>query len=315
MTARPLLFAWALAATACGDTSEPAATKPAKPNRSGPVDVRALSFPAAWLATRVGGSAVSVENVLPEGEDAPFWSPPGDTVAALQSAELIVMNGQGFEKWVETATLPSGSLVDSAASVTPIHLEAVTHSHGKGGAHSHAALDPHTWSDPIAFTAQAEAVHAALVKARPEQSSTFGAGLAAVKTDLADVDEALRSALAPASGLPLAASHPAFNYLARRYSLSIESFDFDPETPVLPADRKAFDAWMAATEAPHILLWEGAPTDAVKRSFPAGVIHAYIDPLEQPGPSGTYDYVAQARANVAAFDTLFKAVPTKKDAP
>ena len=302
-----------VASPACSGTSSSPA--PTFVERTGPVDVKVSSFPAGYLVQRVGGTAVQVTNILPVGEDPPFWSPTGEQVAQVQSAELIVANGAGFEKWMQTATLPASKLVDSAAKLSLIHIEATTHSHGKGGEHSHASIDPHTWSDPLVYLQQAEVVHDALVKARPTESATFAAGLASLRTDLEALDAELKAALAPAASSKLAASHPAFNYLAKRYGLQIKSFDFDPDAVPSADSRAAFDAWAAEVPEPRMLWWESTASDAAKRAFPTGTIHVFVDPLEQPTePGAGYDYVAQTRFNVRTFQSLFPA-PSADGAP
>jgi zinc transport system substrate-binding protein len=290
----------------CSGTA-PAPSEPTlAPTPTGPIDVRVSSFPAEWLVKRVGGTEVALQNVLPPGEDPPFWSPPGDVVAGMQKAELIVANGAGFEQWMQTATLPTHRIVDSARDLDHIHIQSETHSHGKEGEHSHAGLDPHTWSDPILFLQQAEVVHAALVAARPDKKATFDRNLAALRIDLTDLDRALLDALTPGRSVKMAANHPAYNYLARRYKLHIHAFDFDPETVSDASTISAFTTWASKVEKPHHLLWESQPADAVRRSFPAGTLHIYIDPLEQPGDGQAYDYLAQARRNVSTFKALFK---------
>ncbi len=292
--------------SACSGTPPSPSEAPQATAPTGPIDVRVSSFPAEWLVQRVGGTEVQLQNVLPPGEDPPFWSPPGEVVAAVQSAELIVANGAGFEQWMQTATLPADRIVDSARGLDHIHIQGETHSHGKEGEHSHAGLDPHTWSDPNLFLQQAEAIHAALVAARPDQKPTFDRNLADLRTDLTTLDRELLDALTPGRRVKMAANHPAYNYLARRYELHIRAFDFDPEAVSDAATVAAFTTWAANVEKPHHLLWESQPSDAVRQSFPAGVLHIYIDPLEQPPDGGTYDYLAQARKNVATFKALFK---------
>lgn len=307
LPSRLIFTAATLSILLIGCTGAP--TTPARPvettPKTGPIDVRVASFPAEYLAKRVGGAVVQVQNVLPAGKDPPFWSPTGDVVATIQKAELIVANGAGFEKWMQTANLSEDKVVDSAAGIDFIHLEGETHSHGKGGEHSHAGIDPHTWSDPLAYYQQAEAVHAALVRARPDRQAELDANLAALKADLDTLHRELTDATAPGMSIELAANHPAFNYLARRYGLRIHSFDFDPEDRLPTDHRAAFDAWAEGRERPLHLLWESPPTDAVRRALPAGILHITIDPLEQPPERGSYDYLAQARQNVTTFRTIF----------
>ncbi len=300
-----MLFALACAVTACDDsTSAPTPSPTATP--TGPVHIVVSSYPAAWLAEQVGGPEVRVQNVLPAGEDPPFWAPSGEVVAQVQQAELIVANGAGFERWMETATLPADRIVDSANGLDHIHIQGETHSHGTKGEHSHAGLDPHTWSDPLIYLKQAEAVHAALLQVRPDKKPVFDNHLAAVRTQLTALDRKLKDALTPGKGVKIAANHPAYNYLARRYDLDIHSFDLDPEAVPDAPSIEAVQAWAETVPKPRHLLWEAQPTDEVRRSLPAGTIHVFIDPLEQPFEGQGYDYVNQADRNVATFKALFK---------
>ena len=310
---RSLLAAACAVMSAC--TGQAPSTAPTPTVETGPLEVKVSSFPAEYLVKRLGGDAISLTNILPVGEDPPFWSPTGEQVAQMQSADLIVANGAGFEKWMQTATLPSGKVVDSAADVKLVHLKATTHSHGKEGEHSHAGIDPHTWSDPVVYLQQAEVVHAALVKARPSQAATFDAGLASLRTDLTALDAELKAALAHAGDKQLSANHPAFNYIARRYGLQIRSFDFDPEEVPSAESIAGFDTWAAEVPEPRMLWWESQADDVVKRAFAAGTIHVHVDPLEQPAADGAaYDYVAQAKANAQTFRSLFPA-PAPEEAP
>lgn len=301
------MLALLLTVLACTTEPEQGADKSSADAVQAPAEkakVITSSYPAAWLVDRLAQGSVDHENILPAGEDPPFWSPSGEVVAKAQQADLVVLNGAGFEAWVKTASLREGRVVDSAQGVETISVQSKTHSHGKDGEHSHAGLDPHTWSDPVGFSQQAQAVHAALSKLPGADQGALDAALGTLQADLKSLDQELKAATEPLQGKPMAASHPAFNYLARRYGLEITSFDFDPEQP--PTDLHDFEHW-AEGKAPVVLVWESAPTDAVKAAFPADVQHFVMDPLEQPGDSGAYDYLAQARANLDVLGSLAQA--------
>lgn len=307
-----LLFLLACGASPEAPTSPPqTAAAEARPEAPAARKVvRSTSFPAAWLVTRLAGQLVNHENVHPAGEDPPSWQPPGELVAGLATADLIVANGAGFEAWMATAALPASRVVQSASGAELITLEGKTHSHGTGGEHTHAGTDPHTWSDPVTLLGQARVVHQALVQADPAHQPAYDANLGTLTAELEALDGELRAATAGGKGRPLSASHPAFNYLARRYELSIHSFDFDPEEVPSAEQVAAFSAWWSGKGDP-VLLWEAQPTEGVRAAFPANTRHVYVDPLEGPPDAGTYDYLTQARGNVATFAGLF----AQADAP
>ncbi len=287
---------------ACG--GDPAPTTNEAPTATpARLAVSTLSYPADWLVARLGGDRVATTCVLPAGEDAPFWSPPAEVIAGLANADLIVKSGAGYEKWTETASLPAEKVIDASHGLSLIEIDGVTHSHGPGGEHSHAGVDPHVWSDPLLYLQQAGAIHAALVAAHPDGSTTFDANLATLRAELEALDRELAEATAPAKAIALGANHPSFNYLARRYGLTIETFHLDPEAAPADAEVRKLEAWLAASGGNAVLIWESPPMDVVRAALPTGVRQIVVDPLEQPR-DGVYDYLGQARANVPTWKSL-----------
>jgi zinc transport system substrate-binding protein len=274
-----------------------------------PLTVVALSTPVAWLATRIGGAEVVVSAFTPAGEDPPAWRPPADRIASLADADLILAHGAGYEAWVATATLPEARYVATADAQATIEAPGPTHSHGSEAAHSHAGRDPHTWSDPVRFQAQAAAVRDALTARDPAHAELFATRTATLDKELGDLHLRLQATLAPARGQPLAANHPAWRYLAERYNLDLRSFHLDPEGAPDPAEVEAVRAWTLTAGAAPVMWWEDPPNEAVRAALPAALRHVRIDPLEQPAEQGAYDYLAQAAANVVAFETLFAPPP------
>ena len=273
------------------------------------LDVQTSCFPVHYLTQRVAGDRADVTLILPAGEDPPDWTPPAEAVAALQGADLIVINGAGFEGWVGTTTLPEDKLVDSAASLPEpfVELEETTHSHGKDGEHSHKGIDPHTWSDPLMAIAQAEAIQKALSRVDPSHGDTYRSNFEALKDELTRLDQSFREAVSGYDGELLATSHPAFNYLGRRYGLKLQNFGFEPDE--LPGDEALHDF---AHELKHHglkrMLWEAQPTDEVRAKFEgAGAEVLFLDPLEQPQGDAPYDYMKQAQANVDRLKAMFPA--------
>ncbi len=280
--------------------SAPEPVAPPAPER---LDLRAASYPAWWLVRTLVEDDADLTLVIPPGVDPPDWQPDGELVASLADADLVVANGYGYEAWMETASLPEGKVVYTAAKVPPNKLSGPTHSHGKQGEHSHAGLDPHTWMDPDAYAMQARVVEKAVVKLRPELAESVGARHAALDRELGALGEAFDAAVAGARGRKLLANHPAFQYFGRRFGLQITPLALDPDQVPSEAELAQIAALVEGVDDP-VLLWEAPPAAAVTEALP-GLRHVVIDPLEQPGPDGAYDYLAQAQADVAAWAAAF----------
>ncbi|MCB9540160.1 MAG: zinc ABC transporter substrate-binding protein [Myxococcales bacterium] len=287
----------ALSLVACKDAPE--APRDAAPP-SGPLTVAATFFPVAAFARRIAGPKVKVIQPLPADADPSRWTPTDDVVAALQGADLVLANGAGFERWLDAVTLPRARLVRTAEPFRAAWIrrpDAPTHTHG-GAAHTHGGLDGHTWLDPLQARQQAAAVRDALIAARPVLKATFEDGFDALAADLDALDAALRAL--PVKQ-PLLASHPAYDYLARRYGWTVHNLDLDPEHAPDAAALKALTDARATAPTATILLWESAPTPAVRAAVDAaspGLQHVVFAPVEAVEKPEETDFVAEMHGNV-----------------
>ena len=250
--------------TACGDEPRIAA-----PERIGPPVVYASFSPLAYFAGRIAGDLAEVVCPLPADADPITWQPDADAIRRFQEADLILLNGANFEKWPSAVSLPDNRVVRTAAAFSAewiTYEEAVSHKHGpKGDAHSHEGVDGHTWLDPQLAHKQAEAIRDALIRLLPADRERIESNFAALASDLQALDRAF-SAL-PTEGKRLVATHPAWNYPARRYGWNLVN------DPAAKGD---------------VRLWEGAP----EKGGPKEVM---FSPGEQPGEE---DYLAVMRANL-----------------
>ena len=114
-----------------------------------------------------------------------------DTVLAYQGADLILLNGAGYARWLKQVSLPRSRLVDTSKTFADrfIPVDAgPLHRHGPEGEHSHQDIATHTWLDFKQAGLQATAVADALVKARPEHEDVFKESLSALLRDLDALD-------------------------------------------------------------------------------------------------------------------------------
>ena len=269
---------------------------------SAPVQIKTTSFPVDYLVRRLLPTA-DIECIIPVGEDPPDWNPKIETIENLQKATAIVANGAGFEKWMETASLPQSKIIyaeQGLAEQDLIFLQGETHSHGKKGAHSHAGKDPHIWSDPLLYQKQPEYIAQQLKKVG--DSKEIETNLQTLQEDLQNLHQALTEVTLQYRTVEFGANHPAYNYLAKRYELNIRSFDFDPQEPFAINEMDDFFTWNKS-QATVQMLWEEFPSKEVQKTFPKNVVHVYIDPLEQPTEK-KYNYIEQMNVNIERFKDL-----------
>lgn len=240
----------------------PASSAPA----TAPLRVVATNLPLALFAGAIGGDAVRVELPVPEETDPADWSPSAEAVAAMQGADLILCNGAGDEKWLATAALPRSRSLDTSAPIAASLItlpEAVTHSHGPGGAHTHSGTATGTWLDFDLAAKQAEAVGARLEALRPADAAAMRQRTQALVARLHALAQRSAAVGAALAGAPVIASHPVYDYLARRAGLSLRSVHWEPGDEPSAADWQAFDTLYAAHPA-RVMLWEGEPTKGAR---------------------------------------------------
>lgn len=270
-----------------------------------PLTVMTTFHPTTYFAQRIGGDAVKVICPLPEDADPAYWQPTREQIAEYQKTDLVVVNGANFEKWLEKSSLPESRLVVTTRSFKDSYIEiqdAVTHSHGKEGAHTHVGIDGHTWLDPINAKAQATAIAQAFQKKRPESAAKFDAHLAELVKDLDALDAQWKEVGKRFGTQCVVASHPAYNYVARRYGFQVFSLDFDPEEMPTAEQLAGLKTALQIRPATYIL-WEAPPTQEIERAVKeaTGLKSLVVEPAENPGAQRLAkgeDFLAIQRANV-----------------
>ncbi len=264
--------------------------------------VYTVNYPLAYFAERIGGDGVEVHFPAPAEGDPAFWSPDADNIAAYQNADLILLNGADYAKWVGRATLPSSKIVDTSSSFAFQYIpleDTVTHSHGPEGEHAHGGWASTTWIDPTQAIEQARAVHEAMVAARPEQTEAFGAGFMALVADLNALDQRLATAADAIGDQPLIFSHPVYQYLIRHYGMNGTSVHWEPDQA---PDLLDLEHLLEEQEARWII-WEGVPlAQSVTDIETFGVKSLVFDPCGNRPETG--NYMTVMAANAEAFETI-----------
>ena len=295
-----LSLAAALPLAACGEPATPPETARARDER---IVIYAVNHPLAWLAERIGGKSVAVVFPAPAGVDPAFWSPEAETVADYQRADLILLNGAGYARWVSRAALPRSRSVDTSAAFQdrwiPVE-DGITHGHGPAGEHTHQGWASTTWLDPTLAALQGRTITEALVTALPEREAAIRARFEQVERELTALDARLAVAARRLDGVPLLFSHPVYQYLIARYRLSARSLHWEPDEDPGELEWTALEALLAEHPA-RVLFWEAEPLPrTAARLETLGVQSLVYDPAGNIPKDG--DFLTVARANAQALE-------------
>ena len=72
--------------------------------------VYTVNYPLKYFAERIGGEYVEVVFPAPADVDPAYWLPDRETVSDYQKADIILLNGAHYAKWVEKVTLPGSRM-------------------------------------------------------------------------------------------------------------------------------------------------------------------------------------------------------------
>ena len=273
--------------------------------KAGPPSVYVANYPLKYFAERIGGSHVTVSFPAPKDQDPAFWQPSDEVISAYQKADLILMNGATFSKWAEKTTLPRAKTVDTAASFKAkfiVIANAVSHSHGPAGMHSHDGTSFTTWIDLQQAVAQAQAVRDVLVKKVPDAKADFEAAFSALKTELEALDARLIEVGKKLAKQPVMASHPIYHYFARRYDLNLKDVLWEPEDVPTAAQLDDLKK-ILATHPAKWMIWEGEPAkESVAKITALGLQSVVFDPCSNVPESG--DFLSVMKANVSSVELM-----------
>ncbi len=269
-----------------------------------PLVVYTTNYPLAYFAERIGGDQVEVVFPAPADVDPAYWAPEPEVIADFQQADLILLNGAGYEKWLERASLPASKLVDTSVAMESSYIpldEGVVHTHGLEGEHSHKGWAFTTWMDPMIAIAQAQAVQEALSDLRPEAAADFRVAYEGLQADLLVLDAQLGKVAADVGDQPIVFSHPVYQYLDEHLGLNGESVHWEPgEMPT--EEMWEVLATLLQSHPAELMLWEAEPLEAVKSRLEGlGLQSVVYNPCGNAPESGNYGSVMlQNLANLQA---------------
>ncbi|WP_167140163.1 metal ABC transporter substrate-binding protein [Diaminobutyricimonas sp. TR449] len=167
----------------------------------------------ADMVAEVGGDAIQVDSITKVGAEIHGYEPTPSDLRSAASADLILDNGLGLERWFEdfVGTLNVPHVVLSEG-VEPINISTGDYE---------GLPNPHAWMSPLAGQAYVDNIVTALSDLVPDAASEFRANGDAYQAELQALADELRAVVAslPADHRMLVTCEGAFSYLARDIGL------------------------------------------------------------------------------------------------
>jgi len=267
-----------------------------EPGGQGPVTAQnkpmvvTSNCPLYFFSSEIAGDLVDVRFPSIEGDPA-MWVPGGDEAIMLQSADLLILNGAGYESWLSFTTLSGENIVDTTANVQSMLLpieNTTVHQHGPQGKHSHQGTAFTTWLDPELAIEQSRSILQAVTQLKPDQAELFKTNFDQLEKRLRQLDQSLAQSFAKLAAQPVVFSHPVYQYLQHRYQINGRSLHWEPG--IEPGTRDWIELGKLLQAHPaKLMVWEETPLDSTRgRLTEMGVQSVVFNPAANPGKPTDY---------------------------
>jgi zinc/manganese transport system substrate-binding protein len=176
----------------------------------------------ADLVREVGGEAVGVTSLVGPAGDTHAYQPTPADARTLAEADLVMVNGLGFEGWIDRLIAASGYAGPIVRASRGVKARAAAeheeHAHDHG---DQPAADPHAWQSVPNALAYVRVIQEGLSDVDPAHAADYRRRAAEYGMVLETLDREIRSAVAtlPPDRRTVITSHDAFGYYAAEYGL------------------------------------------------------------------------------------------------
>ena len=201
----------------------------------------ATFLPIYMFTKAVTGETGEIELLIPPGADPHEYQATPKDAATIAKADVLVKNGLGLEEFLDKLVNASSNSqlqeIDASKNIKPIEEdENDHHDHDHDHDHGHEQGNPHVWLDPVLAQQQVKNIRDGLVKANPNNATTYQANASIYLQKLQQLDQEFKTRLADFKGCKFIVFHDAYPYLAKRYNLQQISVVELPQDYITPRD-------------------------------------------------------------------------------
>ena len=176
-------------------------------------------YPLYEFTKEVGKDKVDVSLLVPPGIEPHDWEPSIQDLQRIQQADIIIINGIGFENWFKDIEKLNSELtiIDSSNGINIIkEIDIDEHEDSN---YDSSLGDPHIWLNPSLAKIQVKNIAESLIELDPDNSLYYHDNSENYIKKLDVLDSKIRNELSNCSK-DFVAFHNAFIYFAKEYGLN-----------------------------------------------------------------------------------------------
>ncbi|MDH3855951.1 MAG: metal ABC transporter substrate-binding protein [Nitrosopumilus sp.] len=168
--------------------------------------------PLHEFSQEIGQEKIDVTLLVPVGVEPHDWEPTIKDVQQMQKSDLIIINGIGFENWVDNLDEKNyqGTIVDTSVGILANNFDEKN---------TNDSTDPHIWLNPVYAKIQVQNIALAFSNSDPENGKFYHTNAAKYIEKLNLLDSKIRNELSDCNR-DFIYFHNAFSYFADEYDLN-----------------------------------------------------------------------------------------------
>lgn len=265
------------------------------------------------FAKNVGGDKISLTNLVGPNGDSHVYEPKPSDAAALAKADVVLVNGLGFEGFLPRLVEASGTkapIVELTKGIEPLKAQEEEEGHAEAGAehhHDHGAFDPHAFQSIANAKIYVKNIVDAFCNADKVNCDTYKKNGAdyTKKLDQTEIDVKAGIAAIPEAKRLIITSHDAFGYFEHAYGLKFlapEGLSTDAEPSA--ADVVALIKQVKEDKASAIFVENITNPRLIEQIASETKLNVggtlFSDALSEPG-EGASTYIDMMHHNISAF--------------
>lgn len=176
-------------------------------------------YPIYDFVKKIGKDRMDVSSIVPAGIEPHDFEPTAKQIIELQKADVIFINGAGFESWINK--MGNVTVVDLSKDLPDEILGSTS--------------DPHIWLDPILVKTYSKTIFEKLISLDPQNTDYYADNFNEFNNKLELLNLDISKNLTNCDLDDFIAFHDAFGYFAKRYGLTQHSISgSSPEADINP---------------------------------------------------------------------------------
>ncbi len=182
------------------------------------LSVIASFYPLYEFTKQVGQDKIKVSLLVPPGIEPHDWDPTISELQKLHESDLIVINGFGFESWIDDIVSDNTgiNIIDTSIGIKTVDNEILENDPKHD---EHSVADPHIWLNPIMAKIQVTNIANALSEIDSSNENFYQQNAKSYIAKLDSLDVKIKNELKGCKK-DFIAFHNAFLYFAIQYNLN-----------------------------------------------------------------------------------------------